>query len=547
MTRMIPLALLVGALGCTKADATGDEGGDTGGDGGAAATTGGGDGTATGGGTDTGGSVTTGTDGEPTPDPGGAADNLVLEGTFDGHSFVEILDVEYLDGYVFFCAGTKGLAIYNANELGGATYIVHSGGLGTGSHSQYPRCQHIAFGERPAHAGTGRLDVFVTNRGDETQPTPWIKWVRFEDGIAQVQQSYNKTNLPVLDTLPGDPHTRSFEGIAFAEGLIYAAVHNEGVVVIDTANDKLSVIGTVEVTGNAYAVRVLDNGALAVATSDTGLQVFDRADPKVPTFAGSAAFEGPLTRLASDDNRVYGAAGGAGLAIFDVNDPTAPTLLSTFDTPGTVMDVNVSGGRVALANWTDLRVVDVSDPTAPWLFAAETVPASNQFSRVLGVDIVDDRVFAGEWTALVSYRLDPDHTPPDIRAAQTELTFEADTTVRAMVVENEGLLPLEVAAEVAGPYAVDPAAQTIAPGEKGLLEVTATGTLEPSGLTLTTNDPDEGTVTVPIRLVTPGQGVGIGDAIPADWQVLDPATGQAGALVDRIEGKVALLAYFATF
>ncbi len=42
-------------------------------------------------------------------------------------------------------------------------------------------------------------------------------------------------------------------------------------------------------------------------------------------------------------------------------------------------------------------------------------------------------------------------------------------------------------------------------------------------------------------------GVGPGDTIPDNWTVIDTATGQPVKLRSLIEGKVALLAYFATF
>jgi hypothetical protein len=138
-------------------------------------------------------------------DPGGEGDNLTFVGGFNGSSFNELVEVEHVGGYVFYCAGTKGLSIYDSPPNGASSYIVHSGQLGLGSNSQYPRCQHLAFGEVAADPAYGEVNVFVTNRGDETQPTPWLKWVRFSNGIAAIAPSYNSINLPVVSTLNVPP------------------------------------------------------------------------------------------------------------------------------------------------------------------------------------------------------------------------------------------------------------------------------------------------------------------------------------------------------
>ena len=86
----------------------------------------------------------------------------------------------------------------------------------------------------PVDPAGSQVDVFVTNRGDETQPTPWIKWVRLADGVGALTPS-SRTDLPLVDTLFGDPATRSFEGIAYHDGYLYAAAHTSGVVVVEVA------------------------------------------------------------------------------------------------------------------------------------------------------------------------------------------------------------------------------------------------------------------------------------------------------------------------
>ena len=550
---VLMVLLWVTTLACTPAGSRSDSDGD--GDDTAAATDTGADDT----GTETTGDETTVDTGEdpvdPPPcegvmvgdqcvEPGGEGDNLQLIDTFNGNSFVEILDVEHVGDYIFMCAGTKGLAIYHA---AGLNYIVHKGNLGSSAHNSFPRCQHIAFSTLPDNVGTGVVELFVTNRGDETQPMPWIKRIRFDKGISDVAENHSATLLPVVDTLPGEAATRSYEGVVWHNDVLYAAVHKSGVVAIDTSADKMNSLGTTDVGANAYDLGISGGGDLVVATLDKGLFVYDLTDPAAPALKGSVKGAAGLTRLAVDGDTAYAAGGAGGVEIFDVSDAAAPALLSTLDTPGTAMDVNVSDGLLAIANWTDLRIADVSDPVKPWLLAVETVPSANKFSRVLTADITGDMVYAGEWTALLSYQVDPANTPADIYLAQTELQFAADNASLGLIVVNEGLQTLEVSAATDEKYTVDPGSLTVEPGGKGLFEVKANGQPLQSQLKLTTNDPDEGKVKVLLGKSGSGSGIDVGSTIPSSWQVVDTATQQPKALVDMIKGKVAVLAYFATF
>ena len=554
------MALLVGmAFGCspgavthetTTADGDGaaaTTGGDaTGGDTTGGATTGG----DTTGGETTGGGATTdgGTTGGPPPGRGVGGDNLVFRGSFDGAAFVEIVDVEHHDPFVLTCNGTKGLAIYKEIPGAGTSFVVHKGGLGDGSSGPYPRCQHMEVVLSSGDINTGVVSVFVTNRGDETQPTPWIKWIRFDNGLGGLSASFGTTALPVVQTLFGDPATRSFEGLAYKDGFLYAATHGSGVLVIDTSSGQLVPAATVAVGGNAYDVAVADSGHLVVASLDTGLSVFDITSPRAPDPLGVAAVPGSPTRLAVDGTTAYVAAGNGGLQIVDVSNPDAPKVVGSHTTPSTAMDINFSDGRVVVANWTDVRVFDVSDPAAPWLLAAEEVPSANGFSRVLAADMTGTEVFVGEWTALLSYDLKPEMTPPDIRLIHDELVFDEDDNALGLLVANEGLLPLTLEIAVTGSgYAASPSSATVQPGKKELIEVVRTA-LDAgfAQVQITTNDPDEGQVTVPLSPRTNGPGLGPGDMLP-NIPVIDAFTGQPTDVATVLNGKVGLLAYFATF
>ena len=71
-------------------------------------------------------------------------------------------------------------------------------------------------------------------------------------------------------------------------------------------------------------------------------------------------------RIAADDGLAYVCRGATGLMIFDVSTPDDPLLLTTYDTPGSCVDVAASGDVVYIADGASgLLVLDVSSPAAP--------------------------------------------------------------------------------------------------------------------------------------------------------------------------------------
>ena len=112
---------------------------------------------------------------------------------------------------------------------------------------------------------------------------------------------------------------------------------------------------------------------------------------------------------------------------------------------------------------------------------------------------------------------------------------------------NEGSEPLVVdEIEVTGgPFRVDAASATVAPGATEVLELvfeptdsqTASGTLE-----LRSDDPDEPIVR--LRLVGNRAGLGVGD--PSPEVVVNLLSGGEWRLSEQ-RGQVVVLAYFATF
>jgi hypothetical protein len=241
----------------------------------------------------------------------------------------------------------------------------------------------------------------------------------------------------------------------------------------------------------------------------------------------------------------------------DVTDPDAPSVLSTADTPGSALQVSVSTTAIGssrhavIADWNDLRVFDVSDPSAPLLVASERVLTTGAFSRVLGAAIAGDAVFAGEWTGLVSYRLQPGVVAPDLKPWETSLSWgevaAGETDAVTLVVENQGTAPLviwELSVEGAG-FSTSARDVAIDPGDRTAIEIafTAETTDQVDGaIVLRSDDPDEPERTIP--LVANRPGLDVGDAAP---EVLVALHGGGEWRSSQHPGKVLVLAYFATF
>ena len=459
----------------------------------------------------------------PPPFDSGYEDNFVRLQRLETSTFIEILEVRAIDDRVFMCTAVQGLIMIDPSDPSDMRRVGEAASsLGSG---QYPRCQHLAvLGDA----------VYISNRGDEIQPQPFI--TAFDmDGVEGA--SYVEAGI-------------AFEGMTAADGKLYSAVHAGGVRILDP---DLNLLGSVDGLTNAWSVAV-DGDALYVADGSAGLAIADVSDPAQATIVGRLPIAGPAQYVEIDRERdiAYVAAGALGVVVVDVSDPAAPVELAVADTPGSALGVALAGGHAFVADWNDARVYDMSDPASPALVATEHINVGGSFPRVLAVGARDDVAFLGEWTGLYSYRLLPDRPAADIRAHDSR--FDAgvltpnDAYGAGLLVSNDGARTLNIHhVELTGPelFPISEAPISIAPGETRSIEVgmVAAGTSVVSGtVTLHSDDPDEPSVNIEMRANTPGIGVGA----PAPDVVLDLVEGGSWDLRDH-QGEVVVLAYFATF
>ena len=466
-----------------------------------------------------------------TPYSGPYEDNFVFQSRMEGSTFVEILEVRARDdNTVLFCSGVRGLNVVDVSD---PAMITQTAAVGSSEGSfQYPRCQHIA------DAGD---TVYMSSRGDEIQQTPFITAFDFTQSPPQEMASYLQPGL-------------SFEGIVASGDLLYAAVHDDGVRILQDNGASIDLVGTLPGgqagLTNAWGV-ALAGTTLFIADGSGGLKVADVSTPSSPSIIGSLPIAGPaqFVEIDADRNLAFVAAGAAGVVIVDVSDPSSPVELATFDTPGSALQVALSGELAFIADWNDARVIDVSDPAAPRLVATEYVSVSG-FPRILGVAAIGDRAFLGEWTGLFGYQYLPDKTASDIRVAKRTIELggvpAGEQAGAAILTTNEGPQQLTIHDIVVGggTSLITTPPVSIAPGATQSIEVAVDGSDSAvnAWAELHSDDPDQSVLRVEIKANRPGIGVGN----PAPAVTVDLVSGGTWTLASQL-GNVVVLSYFATF
>lgn len=454
---------------------------------------------------------------------------------FDGPNFVEILEVRALDdGQVMYCSGVQGLVVANAANPENPQVVANKL-TGEGGSVSFPRCQHLAFNNDM---------VFTTSRGDEVQPVSFIA-------------GFQRTVAAPIRRFTHQDTERSFEGILAHDNVLYAATHQDGLVVYDIAEDGLTEVNEILGFENAWAVsRYADT--LVVLDGRGGVKLLDITDPRAPLMRGELELSGSAQWAAVDQARgiAFVAAGSAGLYAVDVTDIDAPALLGQLNTRGSVLQVGLddeeNARRAYLADWGDAKVVDIDDPTNMVLRAVERPATGKSFSRVLGVDGRGDDIFVGEWHGLYAVRFNDAATAPDLTFRGEALEFgqleAGEQDAVAVIVENTGdetltIRDVQFRAEDSA-FVVDDTGGEIAPGEAKVFEVLFTA---PSNeevrdtIFFCSDDPDEPVRSLALIANTVKNGVGdVSDEIEVEF-----LSGERWSLSEH-DGPV-LLAYFATF
>lgn len=438
----------------------------------------------------------------------------------------EILSVLLHKDHIFGCTGARGVVALSAATM----RITGREDIPSGD-----RCDHLFASDS--------FLVATTRGGTETAP----------EGVIAVFDITSDPDVPKLVgvTLTG---TTSPEGGVFLDDSTFAvAMHSDGVSLF-----KISAQGSLNpgktISGFVNAQDVTQVGSTLYVADSSGVGVIDISSVANPSLQGIVATDASLKRLRlGPDGILYAAGSTDGVLAFSIADPSAPFLISSFDTPGSALDIAPVDGYVFVADWNDARVLDVSDPMNMKQVAVETLPpeVEGTFSRVLTIDASGLRSYIGEWDLIYDYELVQGQPAPDIALGVPNLVFPdgppGGETALSLILQNEGDAPLEVTNIVGNDVFVPMTTSlSLAPGMKDYVEIRfrpTTSSPESASIVLTSNDPDEPTLVLPAS--GNAVGLGIGDALPAfTW--VDLFTGQT-VDTQALQGKVLLLSYFATF
>ena len=422
------------------------------------------------------------------------------------------------DGWVFACAGTTPMLVYDARNPGSPARVaqlnfpLNSGGF---------RCQHLSF------AGGDRL--LATHHGDETSP-PWI-------GLADISDPASPLGLSSWS----DGRT-ALSGVVVDGDTAFVAARQDGVLVFELSTGVLNNPDTLpNVTGNAVSV-ALRGDTLAVGTLEGEVQLLStRGEPLAKIPVSGAAYD--LVWL--DDDALVVAVGAGGLDRLSVS---GGAITAHADTYSPALDLAALGdGALAVAAWSEILVFD---PETLTLLGAENPAGAGQEAVVLALDALGDTLYVGDWQTLLTYRWDPTVSAPDLALDVFNVDFGAappgEAVAAAVVLRNRGPKALELTGiSVSDPaLSVDRATLTIPAYGADFVELSwvSTGMELRAELVLTSADPDEGELRLDVYANRPG--ISVGQRLPSfsylsinDGQIYD----------SQSLGAPALLSYFATF
>ncbi|MBM3286260.1 MAG: hypothetical protein FJY88_02760 [Candidatus Eisenbacteria bacterium] len=226
----------------------------------------------------------------------------------------------------------------------------------------------------PCESCVGRLDLFDVSTAGQPGAGP-----RIQGGIE----------------IPGGPVAVAVVGERAYVGSSGGQIH-----VIDVSDPLAPSLLTSLPAGKVRDLAATSD--LLLGALESGLQIYDLADPDSAAGVGSLAFAGGARSVAVSGTLafvVWGGfgSGGSGLSIVDVAEPAQPRLLSSIWSSGVASVVAVSDGRAYLGGGFRygsldgfLDVIDARDPAHPALEASLdglTLPIS-------GIAVAGDAVYA---------------------------------------------------------------------------------------------------------------------------------------------------------
>lgn len=272
------------------------------------------------------------------------------------------------------------------------------------------------------------------------------------------------------------------------------------------------------------------------------LVLVDLSQPSSPVELDRVALPARGHDVSVQGERVAVALGGNGVAVFERQGDVLVER-GQVNLPGTTTGVALDGDYLWTSSWEVAGLVWVGEGNTPVAIGHEEVTES-----AMGIGAGFGRAMVADWFYTTALQAEEGLAGPELVVDDT-LYIDGDAgagSVYRLELWNNGAFDLELALEVsAGDFALDTTAATLESGQRLGVLVEQTSSNPDGAVAITSNDPDEASVTVEIR----GSATGIGQ--PHVDATLQGFTWPDGALsnyrISDFEGEVLFLAYWAEF
>jgi hypothetical protein len=389
-------------------------------------------------------------------------------GAFTTHMHVDEVRYREHDGFLFYCSYTWG--VIDARTPISAKYLAQ--GYDWKLPSPVLRdtgCLHTDWSDDDDKI------IFADHRGNYdfaphlTAINLGTTWVDVGlDGLLEANaDGSNLDDVPTLAPVFGPALQEegvSYEGLDYANGHVFVALHAGGIGVYDVDPITLAMTRVASAEGivpNAYDIHVVGDYAYVVDEWE-GLYILNVSDIQNITLV-SQLYVGGITRdVRYDDGYVYIAAGTPGFAIVNVQDVNNPVLESMTPAYSTVTRIGVHDNRVSVAAWIDTRVYDVTDKASPGFIGGVRIETPKTYTgdtlherpditaRILGTDLYGDNLFIGDWWTPFTYQIVADRQAPyqviaeDVYYMSTGAVDPGATGTYTLNMQNDGNADLTV-------------------------------------------------------------------------------------------------------
>ncbi len=316
------------------------------------------------------------------------------------------------------------------------------------------------------------------------------------------------------------------EDIAADDGVVALASLDSGVLLMD--GKDLSLLGQVD-GAQAQGVALLD-GRLLVADGET-LSLYDVSDVSSPRLLHSVELRGVGRDIAFDGSRVAVALGARGVDLFEV-DGDVLSKAGDVALPGSAAGVDLDGDYLWVGAWEVTALVWLGEG-GPLTLGHESFNGAS-----MGIGAGFGKALVPAWQDLPVLER-TGFMGPELNAPRVVQLSEGEG---GFLLRNWGALDLQVSL-AADLFTVEPSEDTLAPGEAVFVTLTSSGAQ--GHLNITSNDPDEPSVKVPLSNGGGSLGEVHDDFSLTSFTWPDSAVGQTS--LSDFDGRPVLIAYWALF